>query len=931
VLTILRTVRLAALALALSLAAAGPALAATDREQSNAYLDEAKSLLGKGDAAAAVIQLKNALQSDPKNVAARYLLGEVYLRVGDGASAEKELRRARAAGLDEPRVTTDLGQAYLLQGKYQAVLDEIASGDRGPDTEAEILLLRGQAYLGLGRIDESLAALNKVVTMRPDTAAPRVALARALIAKGDYAGAEKAVDTALAGNPKAVQALTVKGELRRLAGDLKGGLAAFDRALATAPNHLAARIGRAAVLIDLNRDDEASSELDRIAKKAPKLPVIAYLRALVAAKKGDYRTAEDLLIGAGPALEGHLPSMFLLGAVHYARGELEQAENRLSKYIEAVPNQPAARKILAAVLVRKGQADRAVEVLKPVLKSNPNDPQAVALMGTAYMKLRAFTKATEYFQRAAKLSPNAAAIRTQLALSRLATGQSKAAVADLEAAVEKNPDSLQAGILLTLTHLRSHDYDAALAVADGLAKRFPDNPLPQNFRGAALLGKKDNAGARAAFEKALAINKAYFPAQMNLAQLALVSGDVDGARRRYKAILEQDGKHVNAMIALSELAQREGKTDEAVSWLERARQRNPTALSPRLRLVNLFLSRKQGDKALGVARELEGIKPNNAQVLDALARAQVAAGEPNSAVATYRRLQSLMPKSGQVYHRLAAVQVAAGDLDGARDTLAEGVKVAPDYKPLRIAQVEVEIKAGRADAALALAVAFRDAHPDAAIAHRLVGDALVKKQAFGDAATAYREALKRKPSANVVLRLHAALLSAGDIDGATKALESWLADHPDDGGVRFTLAGAYLAAKHYKDAVRHYERLLTKAPDNPVLLNNLAWSYQELGDDRAVAVAEKAHKLMPDSVQVIDTYGWILVRSGKASRGLELLRKASAMAPQEPEIRYHLAVALNDLGDTKAARNELDTILRTGKDFGAAGDARKLLKSLGGG
>ncbi|MEJ2327729.1 MAG: tetratricopeptide repeat protein, partial [Chromatiaceae bacterium] len=50
-------------------------------------LAEARSYLASGDKKAAVIELKNALQQDPGNATARLLLGETYLRLGEGASA----------------------------------------------------------------------------------------------------------------------------------------------------------------------------------------------------------------------------------------------------------------------------------------------------------------------------------------------------------------------------------------------------------------------------------------------------------------------------------------------------------------------------------------------------------------------------------------------------------------------------------------------------------------------------------------------------------------------------------------------------------------------------------------------------------------------------------------------------------------------------
>ena len=86
------------------------------------YVEEARSYLDQGKVKEAVIQLKNALQQDPKHRQARFLLGQAYLRSGDGASAEKELQQARELGLARQEWLVPLARAYLLQGQYERLL-----------------------------------------------------------------------------------------------------------------------------------------------------------------------------------------------------------------------------------------------------------------------------------------------------------------------------------------------------------------------------------------------------------------------------------------------------------------------------------------------------------------------------------------------------------------------------------------------------------------------------------------------------------------------------------------------------------------------------------------------------------------------------------------------------------------------------------------
>ena len=68
----------------------------------------AKDFIAKKNPATAVIQLKNALQKEPANAEARYLLGTLLVQSGDISSGEKELRRALEHGYAPAAVVPEL-------------------------------------------------------------------------------------------------------------------------------------------------------------------------------------------------------------------------------------------------------------------------------------------------------------------------------------------------------------------------------------------------------------------------------------------------------------------------------------------------------------------------------------------------------------------------------------------------------------------------------------------------------------------------------------------------------------------------------------------------------------------------------------------------------------------------------------------------------
>ena len=72
----------------------------------------------------------------------------------------------------------------------------------------------------------------------------------------------------------------------------------------------------------------------------------------------------------------------------------------------------------------------------------------------------------------------------------------------------------------------------------------------------------------------------------------------------------------------------------------------------------------------------------------------------------------------------------------------------------------------------------------------------------------------------------------------------------------------------------------------------------------------------------------MLLNSGQADKGLDILRKAADMAPRAPSIHYHLAQALAKTGNRVEARREVQSLLSGGLAFQESDQAKALLKEL---
>lgn len=271
---------------------------------------------------------------------------------------------------------------------------------------------------------------------------------------------------------------------------------------------------------------------------------------------------------------------------------------------------------------------------------------------------------------------------------------------------------------------------------------------------------------------------------------------------------------------------------------------------------------------------------------------------------------------------------AAEHPSGAERSLRKAIFAAPDYVPALKALIELKARLGHLDEALATLNQVKAAHPDIVIDVLVEGDLLMRAGRFEEAAAVFQAGFERAPSTGLLLRLYIARRDNGESVRAVGLLHDWLAAHPEDLTVRRALAVGYIAVDRPDEAVHDLEILIEERPNDALLLNNLAWLYHERGDPRALAYAERAHELAPDQPATLDTLGWILVMGGEAARGLKLLRDAQARASRSPGIRYHLAVALNSLGRTAEARQELQAILKTASATEIGEKARALLSAL---
>jgi putative PEP-CTERM system TPR-repeat lipoprotein len=897
-------------------------------------IQRAKELRTKGDYRPAMIELKKVLQHNANNKDARFLLGQISLSAGDFAAAEKELRRAYELGVPFDQVAIPLGQALLTQGNHNQVLDELDPAIvENNDIKVAVLALRGDAYLSSGKLPDAERSFREVLALDPDSINARIGLAKAAQVVGNFEGAEAHLSDALRRGPSSVAAWLAKGQLEFQRKRYAEAEEAFNNAIAkaeprvSAAQEFIARNGLAEAQWRQGKSDAARLNVERMAALAPRHPRPKYLRALIAYGAGDYETAVQQLQQVLQFYPDNRSAQLLLGAAHYAKGNLEQADMYLSSVLAAEPSSIRARKLLAATRIREQKPVDALNALHPAVAQGTGDVQLLALMSRASFQAGDADGGISYLEQGLKADPDDQVLQMDLAAGYLSSGEFERAIEILEKLPETKEGPYRREVLLILAYLRKHDTANALTQGQKLLADRPNDAGVRNLVGSIYMVSGDTQKARQQFDEALQLQPENPAVLMNLGRLELREGKHDAARGRFEHVLQISPKNVNAMLALAQLAAIRGDQAQITLWLERASSANPQAVGPRLLLVRYYLVQRESDKAQELAAQLAKDAPKNPEAQNALGIVQLSRSQYQDAVTSFGKAVQLAPKSTNFLYNLARAQLAERNFGEAKRILKKTIELAPDHLPATSTLAILEMREGQSKQALAHAQKLQQSERTKTAGYMLEGDLQMMQRKYANAVRAYDNAGKGGDSGVLALKSYEARKGAGMVD-AVKPLEQWLDKYPEDARVRLVLGQHYQARGQLDNATADYERILKANPGNAIVLNNLALVYHEKADPRAIATAERAHEIAPDSGPITDTLGWLLVQQGLVKRGLELLREAAKQAPKIPDIRYHLAVALAKSGDKEEARKALTELVNSGENFKDKPEAKKLLEKL---
>ena len=843
----------------------------------------------------AEIEYKNVLRNAPRNAQAWSRLGIIYFDQGRFGLAAQVLDQAQQVDTNNFEVRLKLGTIYLGAGRLKEASDEASFvlARKPNDATAPILLAEAATTNQIAVTRERLQKLAQ----SGQTAPLDVALGTLAFRQRDLSSAEGYFKNAVKLDPKFSDGYSALGNLYLAQRDLKQAEQAFKTAAELAPPRSGKALQYAQFKIVAGDPAAGKQLLQDIVKKTPDyLPAWIALAQLAAADK-QYADGITLLGNALSRDPENLEALVLKGRLEMQQGQVAQALNDLERTARLFPKMPVVLFQLAQAQLANGQTDQAVANLNQALSLDPQYTDAILALAQIQMR----------------------------------TGNEAAAIASLQRLTQRQPRLVPARVLLAEAYRAQGSLDSAVQIYRALEQSYPTNAQFPLLMGTALLQQKNNAAARAEFERALKLAPDSLPALDMTVNLDLNEKHYASAEQRVQQKIKEYPKSAALQLLLANVLLAQGETNQAESALSKAIELQPDSPAAYLRLAQLYAAANQNQKALADLQAALVKNPKDVSVLLLMGMTYEAEKNYPDARDAYEKLLTMSSNNVVALNNLAYLYAEnLGQPDKGYQLARRARDLAPTDPSIADTLGWILYRKGQYSAALNLlreSAAKFSSQPASqfhlGMTYYMMGDE-------ADARTVLQRALQLKggfPETNECNQCLAVLAINPQTAGPdTRAwLEKRVASQPNDSIALMRLAAIYQLEGTVGRAITSYEAALQANPQNVPAMVNLARLYAPQDQQKALNLAKAAYNLTPNDPLVTRTLGHLAFLTGDYKWSLSLLQLTAQVQPQNPEVLYDLGQALYSMGKVPEARMAMQKALQTGTAFSRTNEVRQFL------
>ncbi|MDP4546387.1 tetratricopeptide repeat protein [Marinobacter sp. MDS2] len=861
------------------------------------HIDQARFFQRQGELKASTIEARSAIQLQPERPAPYFVIIDNLLTAGDAANAERQVDKLVAeiganqlTQADKNKAILIRAEARALSGKTEGALESLKKLESpSPDQSRQADNLRGKAWLISGDLDKAEQAYQQAISNHTNNALGHIGLSRVDAARDDFKAAKTHLGHAEGIDAEHEELWLWKAQLHHMQGNWAEAEQAYIRALETIGQYDVMTFQKyqtISALVTVLRQQGKSAEAfvyeEILAKSAPGTIKSNLEAATAAYTSGDLDTAGRYLQEVLNQAPGHQQSTLMLGVVRFRQGRAEEAEKLLEPLAD-MEDADGVRKLLAATRISMRDPQGAQSILDNI-DNKESDPQTLALVGIAALASGDEQTGRPLLEKSLELDPDNHNLRIRYAAYLTQINEYQPALEQIRKVPKAADEALQAQLLTARIQTLSGDADSAQKTLDNWLSDNPDSIRVLLARGH-LANSLDQPAEAEKYYKTAQAKAPDNPAPLvAMGNLARKSDNTEEAIKYYKQAIELDPNHAGAIQGAAVTMGR----DKLTAFMQKINDQNPQAAGPRLVMLESALINNEASQvdeltAQLMERDQEDLpgphEPMVATVYEGIATQMAQRGNFERALSILNRGRILFPESESISLKLATIEFQQGNTSEARDVLQD----------------------------------VKQHHPDSPAPYQVEANFYENAGEHQQAAELYELAIEKRRTPELEVAHARALARSGQSQKALDGLEAAAEQFPNNQPILLSLAMTHQQLNQPDEAIARYQALMDINPDNPLVLNNLAWLYYEKGDEKAAKLARKAFELAPNNAAIADTYGWILFETGKQTESVSVLEKAHALEPESQEIAMHLVEAYRSVGKTDRAKEIMVKFEETSK------------------
>lgn len=573
---------------------------------------------------------------------------------------------------------------------------------------------------------------------------------------------------------------------------------------------------------------------------------------------------------------------------------------------------------------------------KKIIELNPTAAQTRILLGTFYQTNHRYDEAEAQFRAAMAADTNNFQPRASLAGLYLAEGNKAAAEQVLQQALHELPHNPEAFLALSNFYFATGDVNRAVAEYAALHQDRPkDLEVKKKYIQLLIQVKRYDEAGRLT-DEILKADPGDDDALVYRGQMQISRGNVADAAQSLQTVIKNAPNNSQAHYVLGVALEKQGFAQRAEEEWHQALSIDPNLVDAERALAETAMQQGDSNTLQDAANQLIRLEPGAPEGYSLRALSSMNAGRYPDAQRDITRAIEIAPQSAYGYVELGNLRFLQKQYSDASTAYQNALDRNPGSIDALRGLVNVDLAGKQLDQAVARVKAQVAKSPDSSAFYSLLGTVLVRKKQFDGAEAALQKAISLdQQNSDAWTQLSETQASEGKITDAISTDKQALKIFGAQYNLYLLLGSFYESTSDWKNSEDAYQKALALNPLSAVASNDLARVMLHSGgdSDTALALAQAAHRGLPDSPGVVDTLGWVYYQKGSYSLALMYLQQALSLQqqhamPENPDIYYHLGMVYEKTRQSSLARQQFEHALQIDPNYRGASQIRSELTHL---